>query len=133
MNVFSGQDFDARLDDTERAAHVFAQPPQNPSRGQYAVVDVLIQNVREFAADQEGLMRFGKVVRNQALHLVDAEFLESAHDAVRAHANAVYPREAGRIDLALQILPEARVNTCVVVRQFLLQTLYSLVSQEVFV
>jgi len=72
MEVFGGQYFNAWLDDTQRAAHVLAQRAEHACRGQNAVIDILMQHIRQFPADQQRLVPVGEVVRHQTLLLFEA-------------------------------------------------------------
>ncbi len=117
MQIFSGEDFDARLDDAEGTADVLAQTAQDTGRGQHAVVDVLMQHVGQLAADQQRLVQLGEVVGDQSRQMLQPEFVEHANDAGRTGPDAVDAGQSSRIDLVVQETAQALVDAFVGRRQ----------------
>jgi hypothetical protein len=70
VKIFDRHDLDAWLNDIERTTHVLAKSPQDPRSIQDAVVNVLMQDIRQFAADQQRLMQLREIVRHHPLRML---------------------------------------------------------------
>jgi hypothetical protein len=65
MQVFGSQDFYAWLRHALHSTHVFTQSAQDARRSENAIVNILMEHIRQTSIDQHGLVCRSAVVRNE--------------------------------------------------------------------